>query len=480
VAESPLNRYGPAAALGLVTAAAFARVPFGSFHFDDYLLLNDPSITSPTGFGGFWQLTTTRPLSWITFWLNYQLFAAQPLGWHLANLLLHFTCSALLFVCLRRLFPPTVALTAAALFALHPLQVEPVALVYSRSVLLCTLFCLLALRAWLIQRPWQAVAWFAVALTGKEECVFFPLFLGLALPRKPRALAAMLALSAVAGARVLVATKFIAGSGAGFSAKVSSVDYLMAQGAVIWRYAGQVLLPIRLNFDPDLHPPGWAGLVGWLLLAGLAVVLLSRRTHWPPAVWFLGSLVLLMASSSVFPADDLAADRRMYLPWIALAPALALLTTRLPRAAVAAIIALLAVLTLARTAVWSSELTLWSDTVQRSPAKLRPRLQLARALPPEAALLQLETAARLEPASPLVPAERGRVHLQMNRADLAIADFGQAAAAEPGNPQHWNSLGGAFSLLDQPAAARRAFERALRLDPCYLDSRRNLDLAPCR
>src|SRR5205823_1871898 len=141
----------------------------------------------------------------------------------------------LLYSRLRRLIPSFPAIAATAVFALHPLQVEPVAWVFARSTLLCTLFCLLSLRAWINQRHWQATALFALALTAKEECVFFPIALalimwgGLATRRglaKPascyvwqalspatepfsdgkKALAAMLALSALAGVRALFAT----------------------------------------------------------------------------------------------------------------------------------------------------------------------------------------------------------------------------------------------------------------------------------
>ena len=70
MAESPLDFRRSSLALAFVTAAAFVRVPFGSFHFDDYLLLQDPAITSASGFGGVWRLVTTRPLTWLSFWAN--------------------------------------------------------------------------------------------------------------------------------------------------------------------------------------------------------------------------------------------------------------------------------------------------------------------------------------------------------------------------------------------------------------------------
>jgi tetratricopeptide (TPR) repeat protein len=219
-----------------------------------------------------------------------------------------------------------------------------------------------------------------------------------------------------------------------------------------------------------------------MAILSLVLLCVKFRDTWPPARWFIGGFAILLASSSVFPANDLAADRRLYLPLIALAPAIVLALTELhiPRPVWAAVTLALAVLTFARTGVWESELRLWTDAVEKAPDKLRPRIQLARALPPEAALAQLESAAALHPNNVLIAAEKGRIHLQLNRPDLAIADFGQAAALEPGDPLMWNNLGGAFALLGQDAAAQRAFQRALKADPCFAYTRRNLGLKPCR
>jgi hypothetical protein len=332
-----------------------------------------------------------------------------------------------------------------------------------------------------LQRWWLATAFFALALLAKEECVFLPVFLALFYSRARKQLLTMLALSAAAGMRVLFATRVVSGAGAGFDATISPGSYLLVQGAVIWRYARLLFLPTGLTFDPDLRPAAWTGVAGWLAILSLVLLCVKFRDTWPPARWFIGGFAILLASSSVFPANDLAADRRLYLPLIALAPAIVLALTELhiPRPVWAAVTLALAVLTFARTGVWESELRLWTDAVEKAPDKLRPRIQLARALPPEAALAQLESAAALHPNNVLIAAEKGRIHLQLNRPDLAIADFGQAAALEPANPQMWNNLGGAFALLGQDTAAQRAFQRALKADPCFVDTRRNLGLKPC-
>src|SRR5271165_7699016 len=110
---------------------AAALVAFGAslgsgFHFDDYAIFSDRALTSPGGWLDIWTLQQTRPLTYLTFWLNYQVGGQDPLGYHLLNLALHAGAVLLLYECLRRLIPEPAALAAAAIFAVHPIQAEAV------------------------------------------------------------------------------------------------------------------------------------------------------------------------------------------------------------------------------------------------------------------------------------------------------------------------------------------------------------------
>ena len=442
------------AILILLAFLAFGNAVRGSFHFDDYSLFSaNPPITD------LFRLETTRPLTWLTFWMNRQLAGDAPLSWHLIDFGLHLANVLLLLACLQRVTNNRIALVAAAIFAIHPIQTEAVAYVFARSTLLMTLLCLLAWRDWLNDHRRRAILWFALALLAKEECVFFPVFL-LLFDRKRREAYAMLALSLLAGLRTIAATQAVQGSGAGFGAGISPAQYALAQGAVIWRYLGQLAIPVNFTIDPDPHPPVWLGIIGWL-----GVVAAFR--YGP--IYVRGGIVLLLASSSIFPAADLAADRRMYLPLIAFAIAIA---NKLPHR-LGPILLLLIPLSIVRTEVWRTERNLWEDAVAKAPAKTRPRIQLARALPPDQALNQLIA------DDPDTQAERGRIYLQTNRAAEALSEFGKVAAARPKDAQAWNNLGVAFAQLEQSVPAQQNFRKALLLDPCNKDARKNLGLPAC-
>src|SRR5437764_594472 len=163
--------------LTVAALAAFGASLASSFHFDDYAIFADPSIATPAGWWEVWRPIQTRPLTYFTFWLNFELGGKNPVGYHAVNLALHLAAVLLLYDILRRLLYRPAALFAAAVFAVHPMQAEAVNYVWARGTLLMTVFCLLSWRSWLDRRYWTAVLWFGLALVAKEECAAFPLFL---------------------------------------------------------------------------------------------------------------------------------------------------------------------------------------------------------------------------------------------------------------------------------------------------------------
>ena len=476
---------------GLIAFGGSIAVPF---QFDDYAIFADPSLTSARGWLDLCAPLQTRPLTYLTFWFNFQTAGKSPWSYHAFNVAIHLACCVLLLDVLSRLLPRRTAFIAALIFAVHPLQSEAVIYIFARSSMFATLFCLVAFRCWVMGEQWLAVLWFLPALLAKEECVAFPLFLAL-LPAQRlhwKPITAMCGMSLAAGLRVIAATKAIAGAGSGFDAGITPIAYFAAQGVVIARYLRLFIVPWGFSIDPDLDT-GFAWLA-WALL--LALIALAWR--WQHRFWFLGALVLLAPSSSIFPAADLSADRRMYLPMIALCALAAIIISTLRRAdsPVRAgppgpaqadggvgrgagappylVVGVLAVLAISRVAVWSSEESLWSEALERAPRKVRPRLMLARAVALEQALPLLEAAKTLEPNNPAVYAEIGRVEFQSGRYAASLAAFGKALALKPGDARALNNRGATLMAMGQADAARADFESALIADPCQFDARQNL------
>jgi tetratricopeptide (TPR) repeat protein len=257
-------------------------------------------------------------------------------------------------------------------------------------------------------------------------------------------------------------------------AGITPWKYFLAQGPVILRYLRLLALPWGFSVDPAIAvPPVWLAAMAWIAIAAL-VLAAWRYCRWPVA-----GLLLLLPSSSIFPAADLAADRRMYLPVLAFAMGAALVLSRKEAAGIA-IIVVLTGLSVMRTQVWMTEKSLWTEAVQRAPGKVRPRIQLARALPAAAALQLLSQTRDLAPYDPAVATETGKILLAEGQPDAALSEFGRALALDPRDAHNLNNRGVALAQLGQIDAARADFERALQVDPKLSEARQNLQKLPER
>src|ERR1700674_2211584 len=132
-----------------------------------------------------YHLANWHPLTWLSHALDCELFGLNPVGHHYVNVLLHAANVVLLFLLLQSATGYRWrSLMVAALFALHPINVESVAWAAERKNVLSMMFFLLALYAyvWYTRRPgirrYAAVAcFFALALLSKPQEIAFPFLL---------------------------------------------------------------------------------------------------------------------------------------------------------------------------------------------------------------------------------------------------------------------------------------------------------------
>ena len=147
------------ALLAAATMAVFWQVSRHEFiNFDDpaYVTYNPVVREGLTWPGVAWafgklhgEATYWHPVTWLSHMLDCQLFGLKPAGHHLTSVLLHTLNTLLLFVVLRRMTGRRgPSAMVAALFALHPLQVDSVAWIAERKNVLSAFFGLLCLWAY--------------------------------------------------------------------------------------------------------------------------------------------------------------------------------------------------------------------------------------------------------------------------------------------------------------------------------------------
>jgi Flp pilus assembly protein TadD len=458
-----------------------------------------------------WMLTATLmghyiPLTWLSFGINYTLGGMNPWGYHLANLILHATNATLVYAIGRRLLAAAwgggspsgqatgsiaVAGAFAALFwGVHPLRVESVAWITERRDVLCGLFFLLAVLAYLkgLERggaprsPWPALSLtaFAAALLSKAAAMPLPAVLllldlyplrrsGVGWRRLLIEKAPYAALAAATAVAALIALPRGVGvtsyDSYGVVARIGMVAYSFVF------YPIKFILPIRLS--PMYELPARVDLASWPFLpalvgvVGVTAALVLARSRWPGglAAWTYSALMVLPISGVVHAGSQLVNDRYSYLSSIGfavLAGAGVLGVLRLRErgratlTTVSAVVggAALSILTLGlaswtQTQVWSDSETLWRWAVEMDPACSLCHGNLGSAITSaelglgrlDEAEVHLRRAIELRPDNPIPHFNLGTLLLVRTRYDEAEAALRQYLALLPGSRNGLGRLG---------------------------------------
>src|SRR5271156_6516157 len=176
--------------LALATLALYnpvTRAPFLNYDDPIYVTENPQVRAGLTWNTIVWCFRTPKafdwhPISWLSFALDSQIFGLNPEGFHTANVLWHAANVVLLFLILEAATGfAWRSLGVAALFGLHPINVESVAWISERKNVLSMFFFLVALAAygWYARRPgvgrYLAVTFaYVLALMSKAQVITFP------------------------------------------------------------------------------------------------------------------------------------------------------------------------------------------------------------------------------------------------------------------------------------------------------------------
>lgn len=385
------------------------------FVYDDLAeIVSNPAIHDLKDLKAILDYNPARVLLLFTFAIQWALHGANPLPYHALNLALHGLSAGLVFLLGRRLLrvksaPATPLewanlgpLLASLIFLLHPLFVETVTYIASRSSGLCALLYLGAVLAYCrfrdeAQRGEEAWPYYlltlaltAAAVATKEIAATLPAALILAdrllvpappaerPPLSPLRRWGPLALPfAFLGG--MIALRFaIAGELMGGTMVRSIGENLLTETKVVGIYLLRFIYPSPLSIYHDvqtLQRPDAATLAAIAIHGGLITI--SLRGLWRkeiyafPILWFY---LTLLPSSSVVPLKEAMAEHRTYLPGMGLLAGLgALLPLTSPKAR-RAIVALgigvmltFGLLTHRYNQLWTNEVALWQHATTLAP-----------------------------------------------------------------------------------------------------------------
>ncbi len=423
----PRDRFLWAIVLLVLAFLAYAPALHGQFLWDDDRHISENvMLRTPDGLARIWtELGATPqyyPLTHTLFWIEYHLWGLETTGYHAVNIALHALGAIFLWWILRRLEVPG-AWLIAAIFTLHPMQVESVAWITERKNTLAGCLFFGSILAYLrfadigpkpvpldaieatepgatpIAWPWCALALllFTGAALSKTVAVSMPAVVVLLLWWKrrltiPHALllvpffAIGLTLSRIT-AWMEIHTVGAEGPDWAFT----FAQRTLIAGRAMGFYVGKILWPTNLSFfyRQWALDTGSAGAWVWpiasaLALVGLAIGARRRRGPLVAALIFVGCLTPALGFFDVYPMRfSFVADHFQYLPEPAfvagvIGGAIWLIRRhtalpdrpawRIASATVAGgIVIALGLSTWSRAHVFASDTRLWQDTLAKNP-----------------------------------------------------------------------------------------------------------------
>jgi len=462
----------------IVSALVYGNTLVNSFAYDDELyVFRNPAVTQPT-LTGFFKATryenVFRPLTFMTFALDWAVGKAQPFGYHLVNLLLHAGVTLLLYFVLGLLMEgvprgDTISFVAALLYAVHPIHTEAVAWITGRSELLAAG---LLLAAWLLHlkdRPIPALLCFLLAMMSKESAVvFIPLVVVGDYARGKLQSAQRYAWFAGMGALYL-ALLWKAQGGRfgekGFNPMDNVLASLGTQWRILnavriaWKYIGLQVYPATLSCDYSYNAiplyAKWKFVLPAVLASVLVLVLWLWALRTRRTAWILAGAIYLGAfsitSNILVFTGTIMGERLAYLPSAGFCLFVALLWIQLEKrqaklawGVLVVILAALAMRTVIRNRDWRDNPTLYAATVRAVPGNAKMRANMGGIYlhygDLDKAQSELDTALQIYPNFPEAIEFKGLVEARKNNDQEARKLFVKALSMSNRDNGHYDFM----------------------------------------
>jgi len=502
--------------LALAVVLAYLPVWHAEFTWDDdFAISSNPCIVGPLGLPEIWttQSADICPLVLTSFWIEYQLWRLAPLPYHLVDLALHVGCALLLWRVLRRLEIPG-AWLGAALWALHPVQVESVAWISEMKNTQSGLFYLLSILSFVkgIQlsptkalfegnKPYTLTAVFAaLAMASKTSTVILPVVLCLcAWWVKGRWQWVVLAKVAPVILISIIACALSLWTQAGpLTASNDPLwtrsfwERLVTAGDAVWFYLGKLICPYPLiTVYPrwQINAGQWFACLPALAALIILLVFWFKRDSWSGSLffafaYFLAALfpVLGFVNMSFFQYSFVA-DHFQYLASMGVMALAGAGLTRLSdlilsqhshvrSALCAGLLLILGAASWQRSWAYENQESLWTDTLAKNPHYFwlgynNLGFAYAQKGDMDDAIVQFQKAVEINPYFPAARYNLGKALTQKGRLDEAIIQFQKTLEVNPTFAEAQNDIGNIYLQRGQVDEAIAQYKKALAINPNY-------------
>src|SRR6266705_2040334 len=508
-----------AVVLTAVTILAYRPAWHGGFLWDDddYIIKN-VLLTAPDG----WQRILFSldypsqyfPFTYSTFRIEHALWGLNTTGYHWVNLLLHVGSALLVWAVLARLRVPGSWLVAA-IFALHPVQVESVAWITERKNVLMGFFFLLTLLAWVgfvderTKRPWRfyvlALGLYVLALSAKSTACTLPaaLLLILWLQKRPITkqrliqIIPFVILGIGIGLLAVWWERYHQGTNRAVFPFLNPTDRILVASRAVWFYLNKLTWPTNLTFIYPRWNTSPAHLLDYTwLLAGtvlcVAIYFLRRyvgRSVEVAAAFFVITLSPVLGVIMLFTFRyTFVADHYQYLacigPIALVSAGLVNLADTFKKSRVVILTAALCIVTVLATLAWRQAAmygnieTLWRTTLARNPGCWMAHNNLGIVLfekgQLDEAIAHYRKTLQMQPNFWDADYNLGSALLGKGEVDEAILYCEKAVAKEPNDPDVQVALANALLQKKRIDDAIVHYEKAVAMRPDYFLARYGL------
>jgi len=511
---------GAAATLAAWTIFAYWPAWHGGFIWDDdRYVTHNYLLIAPDGLCRIWFSLDAPsqyfPLAYTVLRIERSLWDLNPVGYHWVNIVLHLGNALLVWCVLARLKVPG-AWLAAAIFALHPVQVESVAWISELKNVLMGFFFLLTLLTWIeyVDATHKhrrilyvaALVFYLLALSAKATACTLPAALLLVLWLKKTAIGRRALLEIIPFVLLALGMGLLAvwwekyHQGTRMLVSLGPLERLLIASQAVWFYLGKIFWPAKLTFIYPQWRIDAASPVAylWLIAAIAFVVAIYYGRRWfgrsveVATLFFVVTLGPLLGFVMLYTFRyTFVADHYQYLASIGpIALASAGLVTlsrssktfqRVVGGTSFAILICLGLLTWRQSATYRDAETLWRATIAKNPDCWMAYNNLGVVQfekgSVEDAIEKYQQSLRLHPDYPEAHYNLGSALLQEGYADEAIRQCEEALKIQPNEPDAHVVLGNAFMAKRDVDRAINQYQQALTVRPEDSNAHYNLGIA---